>query len=76
VINYECWTLDLNGQCDLIVTQCHHPDSNAEGYDIDWRVVCKWHERSIWWCVEERVLWCDGGPPDYPYHNFDLVARV
>jgi hypothetical protein len=66
----EPWTLefgDFPGGTTIAMI-CEYPDAIDGGFDIATPNHCLAHSRTIWWCLNMAVLWCDGGPPDYEYH--------
>lgn len=68
------WQIDLSDEPghQLIASQCLYPDSIDGGYDLALPVTCPEHGRTIWWCLNVALLWCDGGPPDYDYHPYGV----
>lgn len=68
--SHEAWTLEFGefpgGTTTAMV--CKYPDAIDEGMDVALPYYCLAHHRTIWWCLNMSVLWCDGGPPDYAYH--------
>jgi hypothetical protein len=48
--------------------KCLFPDAVDGGLDLALPPSCAEHNRTIWWCLNAAVLWCDGGPPDYAWH--------
>jgi len=49
---------------------CAFPDAVDGGMDLCLPVLCETHHRSVWWCLNAHLLWCDGGPPEYEYHTW------
>jgi hypothetical protein len=57
---------------ELVGEDCQYPDAPDGGADLVLPVQCETHQRSIWWCLNAGVLWCDGGPPGYDHHRWPL----
>ena len=55
---------------DLLLMDCPHPATEGEGFDMVLSVFCHKHGRSVYYCDELAALWCDGGPPDWWWHEF------
>lgn len=47
---------------------CAYPDAPDGGIDIALPLVCDTHARTVWWCLNAQLLWCDGGPEEYAHH--------
>lgn len=45
----------------LSAMECRFPDAPDGGIDLALPVHCEQHMRTIWWCLNAGVLWCDGG---------------
>jgi hypothetical protein len=58
----------------LTIMDCQFPDAVDGGSDLVLPVHCPRHGRSIYWCPNMGVLWCDGGPVDWPWHRVGVVA--
>lgn len=54
----------------LIVADCQYPFAPDGGADIALPAHCEEHARTVWWCLNASVLWCDGGPPYYEQHEW------
>lgn len=70
--SYTFWSLDTPGG-PLMVAPCLHPEANAERPDVPLNVFCSLHNRTWYWCEDRNEAWCDGGPPDYHWHEGELV---
>lgn len=66
------WSLDTPAG-PLLIAPCLHPESNQERPDLPLSIACPDHGRSVYWCEDQGVLWCDGGPPDYAFHELDIA---
>lgn len=62
------WQIDLAGYHTLTVFECRYPEAVDGGYDLP-LTMCQHHARTVYWCLDRHVLWCDGGPPDYNWHE-------
>lgn len=56
--------------------ECRYPDAPDGGIDLALSEVCLTHQRTVWWCLNARVVWCDGGPPEYPIHTCSLIEDL
>jgi hypothetical protein len=66
------WSMDTPGG-GILVLECRHPESNGEHPDVPLGSLwCQPHQRSIHYCDDRGELWCDGGPPAYRWHGFEL----
>lgn len=66
------WSFDTPGG-PVMVAQCMHPESNAERPDVAMGRTCPDHPRTVYLCLDNSVLWCDGGPgSDGLYHAHEL----
>ena len=54
----------------LTLVDCAYPDAPDGGGDIALPVQCQDHARTVYWCLNAGVLWCDSGPPDYEVHRW------
>ena len=59
---------------DVIIVPCSMPDSPSERWDMPTAMFCRTHMRTVYYCDEMALLWCDGGPPRYRWHGFSLKA--
>jgi hypothetical protein len=66
------WSIQTPGG-PILLAECRHPESNGERPDVPLSDMCQLHTRSISYCADEGILWCDGGPPSYRWHAFDFV---
>jgi hypothetical protein len=57
----------------LIASTCQFPDAPDGGLDISTDKWCHDHTRTVHWCLNAGVFWCDGGPPDYEYHLMEFA---
>jgi hypothetical protein len=58
----------------LMIVPCMHPGSNAERPDIGIGQSCPDHARTVYLCLDNDALWCDGGPDaDGVYHPHELA---
>lgn len=53
----------------ITVIDCAYDDAPDGGMDLCTPLICEEHGRSVWWCLNAGVLYCDSGPPDYPQHT-------
>ena len=53
----------------LTAVECQFPEAVDGGIDLALPWVCSLHGRTIWWCLNAAMLWCDGGPPEYEWHD-------
>ena len=63
----EVWEIDLAGYHTLLLYACKYPNAIDGGYDLPLS-MCVRHSRTVYFCLDRQVLWCDGGPPAYDYH--------
>jgi len=70
-VAWTFWSFETPGG-PIMVAQCMHPEANGEQPDLPLDLRCEQHMRTVYYCLE-RGLWCDGGPPDYRWHRFDIV---
>jgi hypothetical protein len=64
---------DIPGHA-LLGTKCQYPECEDGGYSLTLGPLCETHNRSVYFCVNQHILWCDGGPPDWEYHRVSCVA--
>jgi hypothetical protein len=57
----------------LYMWRCNYPEGQGDGYDISLGIMCPDHPRSVYFCVDAMVIWCDGGPPQWEVHTLDLL---
>lgn len=55
---------------ELIAHECRYPDAADGGLDLVLPVQCQEHARSVYWCLNAGILWCDGGPPEWEVHDW------
>jgi hypothetical protein len=65
------WSVHTPGG-GILLAPCLHPESNAEHPDVPLSISCDQHQRTIYYCDDRGDLWCDGGPPDYVWHDFEV----
>lgn len=52
----------------ILAMECEYPYAPDGGIDLALPLVCTTHQRSVWWCLNAGLTWCDGGPPfDEPH---------
>ena len=67
------WSVDTPAG-SVLVAPCVHPESNQERLDVPLGgLLCPVHARTIYYCDDRSALWCDGGPPDYAFHELDIA---
>lgn len=60
---------------DIMVVPCIYPGAYGETWDVPLGIACQEHSRTVYYCHDASVLWCDGGPPDYRDHGFRLAPQ-
>jgi hypothetical protein len=61
----------------LMIMECRHPHANAERPDIPIGQLCPQHTRTIYLCLDEEALWCDGylGGDEYAPHECGITVE-
>ena len=57
----------------VMVMECRHPEAEGERPDIPLGRMCREHVRTWHWCLDREEAWCDGGPPDWPWHLGEIA---
>ena len=69
-VQRDVWQVELADWPGHTITvfDCAFPESVDGGADVVLPVTCAAHTRSVYWCLNTGVLWCDGGPPRWVWH--------
>jgi hypothetical protein len=66
--------LMMGSDSELTSFDCAHPNSVGDYPDFVLGMICTRHPRSVYYCRDLDVLWCDGGGDAWPWHEFALLA--
>ena len=44
----------------ILLAACMHPESSGERWDLALAFQCPEHHRTVYYCDDNGVLWCDG----------------
>ena len=64
----QFWSMDTPVG-PIMIAPCMHPEAAGERPDIPLSRQCEVHHRTWYWCLDNEIAWCDGGPPEYEHHN-------
>jgi hypothetical protein len=70
------WSVDTPDGGSLLLSQCSHPESDAEHPDVPLGMQCEVHNRTLYYCDDLSVVWCDGGDPEYAWHRMRLEPEA
>jgi hypothetical protein len=59
----------------LSAMECVFPEAPDGGIDLALPAHCHTHNRTIWWCPNAGVMWCDGGPQQWAWHPWPMEDR-
>ncbi len=71
-------SFDLGEWGSILLVECRHPESNTERWDLPLGIQCPAHHRTVYYCADRNVLWCDGyqGDERYVPHELGLDPRA